>query len=106
MNLIQIIYLGLLAPAKTLVFYLNFYSGNTSYYYASLHLFYQIGEKTYYSNRGINFFLYVTSGQKFRTDLRNLFRSKNKSLISNVNTRTSTMTWINDFLTYSIMTCE
>ena len=88
--LVTFVYLGLLTPTKTVVFYLNFYSGNTPYYYASLHLFYQIGEKTYYSNHGINFFLYVTSGQKFRTDLRNLFRSKNKSLVSNINTRTST----------------
>ena len=58
---------------RALVFYLNFYSGNTPYYYAGLHFFYQVGEKCHYSNYGVNFFLYVMSGQKFRTDLKNLF---------------------------------
>ena len=66
-------YLILNIPVKSLIFYLNFYSGHTTYYYASLHLFYRIGGKTLYTNHGINFFLYFMSGQKFRTDLKNLF---------------------------------
>ena len=70
--LVTFVFLVLNIPTRSLVFYVNFYSGNTPYYYASLNLFYQIGEKTYYTNHGINFFLYVMSGQKFRTDLRNL----------------------------------
>ena len=37
--------------------------------FAGFHLFYNIGHKTYNTNYGINFFLYVMSGQKFRTDL-------------------------------------
>ena len=61
--LVTFVYLTLLIPTKSVVFYLNFYSGNTPYYYAGLHLFYQIGEKTYYTNHGINFFLYVMSGK-------------------------------------------
>ena len=72
-------YLILNIPVKSLIFYLNFYSGQTAYYYAGLHLFYQIGEKTFYTNHGINFFLYVMSGQKFRTDLKNLFICSKKS---------------------------
>ena len=79
-------YLILNIPVKSLIFYLNFYSGHTAYYYAGLHLFYQIGEKTFYTNHGINFFLYVMSGQKFRTDLKNLFicskNSKSERTIS------------------------
>ena len=72
-------YLILNIPVKSLIFYLNFYSGHTTYYYAGLHLFYQIGEKTLYTNHGINFFLYAMSGQKFRTDLKNLFICNKKS---------------------------
>ena len=74
--LVTFAYLILTIPAKVLNFYLNFYSGNTSYYYAGLHFLYQFGEKTLYSNLAINFFLYVMSGQRFRTDLVNLFFSK------------------------------
>ena len=69
-------FLTLTTPVKVLVYYMNFYSSNTPYYYAGLYLFYQIGEKTYYTNHGINFFLYVMSGHKFRTDLVTLFRCK------------------------------
>ena len=79
-------YLILITPAKLLIFYLNFYSGDTPYYFAGLHLFYQTGEKTFFTNHGINFFLYVMSGQKFRTDLKSLFSSmrnvKHESKIS------------------------
>ena len=42
--------------------------------FAGYYLFYNIGQTTYYTNNAINFFLYVISGQKFRTDLCNLFR--------------------------------
>ena len=60
--LITFCILALNIPTRSLVFYLNFYSANTPYYYAALHLFYQIGEKSFYTNHGINFFLYVMSG--------------------------------------------
>ena len=39
-------YLILITPGKVLIFYLNFYSGHTAYYYAGLHLLFQVGEKT------------------------------------------------------------
>ena len=82
-------------PTRTLVFYLTFYVGNSPHYYASLHLLYQIGIQTYYTNHAINFFLYVMSGEKFRRDLRNMFirnKSKtNESLHSNCNTLTSSI---------------
>ena len=54
-------------------------------YYAGFHLFYQIMQKMYYTNNGINFLLYVVSGKKFRTDLLTLFQcnsSKSKSVDS------------------------
>ena len=71
--LVTFMFSTLNVPTRAMVFYLNFYTGNTPYYYAGLHLFYQVGQKTYITNHGIIFFLYVMSGQKFRTDLRNLF---------------------------------
>ena len=74
--LITFVFLTLSVPTRALLFYLNFSRGSTPYYYAGYHLFYQVGEITYLTNHGINFFLYVMSGQKFRTDLRNLFMSK------------------------------
>ena len=40
---------------------------------ARYYLFYNSAHKMSISNHGINFFLYVISGQKFRTDLKNLF---------------------------------
>ena len=60
--LITFCILALNIPTRSLVFYLNFYSANTPLYYAGLHLFYQTGEKSFYTNHGINFFLYVMSG--------------------------------------------
>ena len=41
--------------------------------FAGYYMFYNIAHKMQISGHGINFFLYVISGQKFRTDLRNLF---------------------------------
>ena len=35
---------------------------------------YHVAQKSFYTNNGINFFFYVMSGQKFRTDLLKLFR--------------------------------
>ena len=88
--LITFAFLILNIPPRALVYYLNFYSGNTPSYYAGLYLFYQIGEKCHYTNHGINFFLYVISGQKFRTDLFSLFKTKeskrNSSVVSNMKT--------------------
>ena len=42
--------------------------------FAGYYLFYNFAQKMHYTNHGINFFLYVISGQKFRTDILNLFR--------------------------------
>ena len=42
--------------------------------FAGFFLFYNVIHKLYFTNNGINFFLYVISGQKFRRDLRKLFK--------------------------------
>ena len=41
----------------------------TPYHIAVFYLMYSIGHKALYTNYGINFFLYVISGKKFRSDL-------------------------------------
>ena len=47
--------------------------------FAGYYLFYNIGQKMHYSNHGVNFFFYVISGRKFRSDLKSLFVKENKS---------------------------
>ena len=42
--------------------------------FAEFYLLYNIVHKLYFTNNGINFFLYVISGEKFRTDLVKLFK--------------------------------
>ena len=46
--------------------------------FAGFYLSFQVAQKTFFTNNCINFFFYVMSGQKFRTDLVNLFRCGSK----------------------------
>ena len=46
--------------------------------FAGYYLFYNVAQKLHYTNHGINFFFYVISGRKFRTDLIRLFIPKDK----------------------------
>ena len=48
----------------------------TPHLFAGYYLFYSVAQKLHTTNHGINFFLYVISGEKFRTDLLNLLRIK------------------------------
>ena len=70
-------FLVLVTPVFSMAFYVMSVEGNTPFYYAGYHLFYHVGEKSYYTCSGINFFLYVISGHKFRSDLIGLFRCRN-----------------------------
>ena len=47
--------------------------------YAGFYLFYNIMHKMIFTNNGINFFLYVISGKKFRNEVLQLFTCENKS---------------------------
>ena len=47
--------------------------------FAAYHLFSNIAQKLHFTNHGINFFFYVISGQKFRTDLIKLFKREDAS---------------------------
>ena len=71
--LVTFTYLIFTITMRAFVFYGNFYTGNTATYHAGLHLIHQVGTQAFYTNHAINFFLYVLSGRKFRTDLMNLF---------------------------------
>ena len=67
-------FLVLTTPFYIMFIYLiSFGMGSTPSSLATFYLVYHIGEKSYYTNYAINFFLYVISGQKFRTDLIKLF---------------------------------
>ena len=46
----------------------------TPYDIALFHLIFSVGQKALYTNYGINFFLYVISGEKFRTNLLSLLK--------------------------------
>ena len=66
-------FLVLTTPAYAGILYVNFVDFTKSAYsFAQFQLFYSLAQKLYYTNYGINFYLYVISGKKFRTDLINL----------------------------------
>ena len=83
--LVTFTYLILVTPSWT---YMALYSSviapgiKSPNMFAGIYLYYHIGHKLHSTNNGINFFLYVMSGQKFRNDLVNLFRF-NRSIKSN-----------------------
>ena len=67
-------FLFLTTPAYVWFVYINF--GNllkSPKTYAGYRLFHSVAQKLYYTNYGINFYLYVISGKKFRGDLTELF---------------------------------
>ena len=77
--LVTFAFLILTTPAYFLILYVNFVNYTKSpRSFADYYLVYNIGQKTYYTNYGINFFLYVISGTKFRSDLVNIFNCKHE----------------------------
>ena len=77
--LVTFAFLILTTPGYAMILYVNFVDYTKSpKSFAEYYLIYNIGQKTYYTNYGINFFLYVISGQKFRSDLINIFKLKHK----------------------------
>ena len=91
-------FLILTTPAYVFLIFIMFVNYLKSPYLFALHyFFYHLGHKLYNTNYGINFFLYIISGQKFRTDVLMVFgryreRNTNKSAHSvSMNTITSTV---------------
>ena len=69
-------FLILMTPSYGMTFYTLFVDFSSSpKLYAGFILFISIGEKTFYTNFGINFYLYVISGSKFRSGLLKLFQN-------------------------------
>ena len=69
-------FLILMTPSYGMTLYIVFVDfSNSPKLYAGFILLMSIGEKTFYTNFGINFYLYVISGSKFRSDLLKLFQN-------------------------------
>ena len=78
--LVTFIFLCLSTPMYALFFY-NALTPNQQHTTESFARFYLItyaARQAYFTNYGINFFLYVISGSKFRSDLMNLLRYRKK----------------------------
>ena len=72
--LVTFVFIILSTPGCVVVYYRIYVDiRKFPYTFAGYYLFDQFAQKTYYTNYGINFFLYVISGQKFRADLLKLF---------------------------------
>ena len=73
--LVTFSYLILLAPGIALMLVVTYIDVTTSpRLQAGFHLLYSIANKGFYTNVGINFYLYVFSGHKFRSDVVQLLR--------------------------------
>ena len=72
------------------VMFVNFFISPKAF--ASYYLFYSVASKLQFTNYGINFFFYVISGQKYRTDLLQFFKNK-------VNLRETVISQVRDITT-------
>ena len=85
-------FLILMTPSYGVLLYVTFVDFTKSpKLYVQYLLFFSIGEKTFYTNFGINFYLYVISGHKFRSDLVQLFKQvhsgdKSSSVLPSIST--------------------
>ena len=82
----------LITPRYIFLLYTTFVDySKTPEDYAGFYLFYNIMHKMFYTNNGINFFLYVISSKKFRNEVLHLFKCKsNVDVISKSSTKFST----------------
>ena len=85
-------FLILTTPAYAFFFHINIVDFTaTPKTYAGYLLFYSAAQKLHYTNFGINFYLYVISGSKFRADLLTLFLKMKMSQNSEKNTSVCTI---------------
>ena len=88
-------FLILTTPAYVFFFYINIVDFTaTPKTYAGYLLFHSAAQKLHYTNFGINFYLYVISGSKFRADLLALFLKKKESQNSENSTSVSVISAI------------
>ena len=91
--LVTFSFLFLNSPVMAMVIYIQFAQGTSASFIAGQHLFYHVSEKLYLTNHGVNFFLYVLSGHKFRSDLKKLFhRQRNEEPMMPMSASVSTVT--------------
>ena len=69
-------FIFLTTPAHLFTLYALLVKIDTPRMFVGYYLFYHVSQKILLTNNGINFFLYITSGQKFRTDLLKLVQCK------------------------------
>ena len=86
--LVTTLFLVLLIPTYVRFMYLTFVKIDSPEKYATLMLFYHITNKLYFSNNGINFFLYCVSGQKFRNDLKEILCHRRKNVFNSTSSIT------------------
>ena len=73
--LVTFSFLVLTTPGYIFFFYAMYYDyQSTPESFAQYHLFANASRQAFFTNYGINFYFYVLSGKKFRTDLINLFK--------------------------------
>ena len=70
--LLTILFLILMFPVYIRFIYTNFVARDTPTKYAYFIFFYYLSHKLYFTNNGVNFFLYCISGQKFLDDLKDI----------------------------------
>ena len=92
-------FLILMIPSYFMLFYGSFVEFRKSpKLYAGFYLTSAIGTRSFYTNFGINFYLYVISGQKFRRDLKELIfkmcfcSQKSKSVNTTISSTVDTIT--------------
>ena len=91
--LVSFAFLLFTTPGYALIFYINFVNFlSSTNSYAGYYLFYNMAQKINYTNHGINFFLYVMSGHKFRSDLVKLFSRNRDQKIQNIQVSNGTNT--------------
>ena len=75
--LVTFSFLILTTPGSLFILYTMYIDyTNSPRAFALFYRLFNVGQKTYHTNFGVNFFLYVISGTKFRADLVRLFRRK------------------------------
>ena len=70
--LVTFSFLILSTPFYAVHLWVNFTNGSGPQYIATYQFLYIATQALFFTNNGINFFLYVMSGKKFRTDLMNI----------------------------------
>ena len=70
--LVTTLFVLLMVPTYVRFLYFTYVSRDTPEKYATARLFYYLSSRLYFTNSGINFFLYCISGKKFREDLKDL----------------------------------